>query len=366
MKILFCINTMTKGGAERVVSNLSNHFIKKNEVAILTMLDKNLAYELNNEIDYSSMKVTEKKRNIFGKILSFMNTARKYIKYIKSIKPDVIVSFLPYSSFYSIIAGKCLKIPVIVSIRNDPKIEYKSKINYFLMKLLYKHASAFVFQTEDAKKYFNEKIQNKSTIIANSISEEFITKIYNGERKKEVVTVGRLENQKNHKMLINAFAKLSKDFEDYKLLIYGEGTLKENLTDQIKSLHLEDKVFLPGRINNVKEKIYDASLFVLSSNYEGMPNALIEAMSLGLPCISTDCPCGGPKALIENETNGILVKVGDEEELKNKIELILSNKELQTKISENANKIQEILAPKKINQLWEDYIVKTRENYNVK
>ena len=113
-------------------------------------------------------------------------------------------------------------------------------------------------------------------------------------------------NKKNQKILIEAFSKIEGAYPEYELIIYGEGSLRETLEKQVRDLGIEQKVKLPGNDANVLEKIRDAGIFVLSSNYEGMPNALIEAMALGIPSISTDCPCGGPKTLVQPYINGLL------------------------------------------------------------
>lgn len=353
MKILFAIDTLGKGGAERVITNLANYFIKdsENEVSILTLRNVNIAYELNDKIRVINTENSKK------------NKISREIKCISSIKkvilednPDIIVSFLPAMTYRLMIANyKCHK-KVIISVRNDPKVEYRNIIKKLLMKILYAKANGFVFQTEEAKEYFSKEIQSKATIIPNPINEKFMGEPFEGKRKKEIVSVGRLEKQKNHELLIKAFSKISNEYKDFKLVIYGEGKERENLEKLISQLNMKNRIFLPGKTDNIKEKIYDTSLFVLSSDYEGMPNALMEAMALGLPVISTDCPCGGPKFLIENKQNGILVPVNDEKKLKEEIENVLKDKELERKLSSNANKICIELNPIEINKKWEKYI----------
>lgn len=368
MKILFCIDSMTKGGAERVVSNLTDYLVKKdlkNDVYILTITNSEVDYKLNEKVKLMSLeqKITlihdeTKRNNKFIKLKNFYTRVKKMKEKIHKIKPDVIVSFLPYTSFIVLLANKG-KIPVIVSVRNDPVVEYSSKMYNFLMRKLYPKASGFVFQTEDAKDYFKDVIKVQSIVIPNPINPNFIVKeSYKGKRKKEIVSVGRLFEQKNHKLLINAFSEITDKFPDYKLIIYGEGNERSNLEKLIKEKKLENKVFLPGLIDNVKNKIYDASLFVLSSDYEGMPNALMEAMALGLPVISTDCPCGGPKFLIKNNVNGILVEVNNVSEMKAAIEKILENKNFANKIADNACSIVTDLNPEKINYYWLNFILK--------
>ena len=224
------------------------------------------------------------------------------------------------------------------------------------MKRLYKKADKIVFQTNDAMNYFSEDIRKKGIIIPNPLNPIFLNSYYEGKRKKTIVSVGRLEEQKNQLMLIRAFSKISKEFNEYNLKIYGEGTLRSKLQNEIDRLELNEKVKLCGISNNIKEDIKDASLFIITSNYEGMPNALMEAMALGLPVISTDCPCGGPKFLIENKKNGILIPVGDEKVLIESIRMILNNNKFAIQIGKNALEIGEKLSPNIINQKWNDLI----------
>jgi glycosyltransferase involved in cell wall biosynthesis len=141
-----------------------------------------------------------------------------------------------------------------------------------------------------------------------------------------------------------------------KLVIYGDGECKDRLEDMIREKNLADRIALPGSVSNVADKIYKARIFVLTSNTEGMPNSIIEALALGLPVISTDCPCGGPAELIENGVNGMLVPVGDAYALADAFRRILEDKALEEKLRENAVKIKEKLAPDKVCREWEEYL----------
>lgn len=354
MKILFCIGNLSKGGAERVVANLCNYLIKEDETTIVTTKGKKSEYNLDERIKINCLENEEANKNF---ILKNIERIKKLQKIVKNENPDIIISFLPEPS-YRILFLKIFnhKLKVIVSVRNDPKVEYKSILSKCVMKILYPLANGFVFQTQEAKEYFNKNIQKKSVIIPNPIEEEFLCEPYTGKREKIIITVGRLEEQKNHKMLIDAFSKLPKEFSEYKLIIYGEGSLRKELEKQIKDLKLLNRVLLPGQVDNIKEKIYKASLFVLSSKYEGMPNALMEAMALGIPCISTDCPCGGPRFLIKDGYNGYLVPINDTYSLYKTMQNVLDKE--QTEISKRANKIIVNLNPNKINKDWHEYINK--------
>ena len=301
MKILFNCLSMEKGGAERVISILANKFIEKNDVTIVTLIKSKPKYNLNEkvkllQIDKEKYFELAKLKKIMIKL--FPNRLVKLAKVLVSEKPDVIISFLPEPSMRLMLIKKfnktIKKIPTIISIRNDPEIEYKNRIIYFIMKKLYKNVDGMVLQTEEAKNYFSKIInkEEKLEVIPNPINEKFIVNDpYTGEREKTIVTVGRLEKRKNQQLLIDSFREVEKTHKDYRLLIYGEGSLKRNLEEYVNSIGLSNKIFFKGRKDNIEKEIFKAGIFVLSSNYEGMPNALMEAMALGLPCISTDCPC---------------------------------------------------------------------------
>ena len=359
MRILICEAQFSAGGAERVVCNLATHLSKKHTVRVLSLTRSEIAYEMPKEVTFDFIDAQVYQSN--GKLSKIYNKLKKNIcrlfrlnKQIKSFKPDIILSFLPEPCFFTLFLKK-KNVPVIISVRNDPKIEYSSKGYHILMKWLYPKADGVVFQTEEAKDYFENIINCPVKVIPNPINPEFIRKPAS-KRQKNIVSVGRLTAQKNQKMLIESFAKLSPEFKEYTLTIYGEGELRESLLKEIHERHLENRVFLPGVEKDIKNKIYDASLFVLTSDYEGMPNALMEAMALGLPVISTDCPCGGPAFLIKNNMSGILVNVNDVKKLTKSIEKVLSDPAFSKKISLNASKIAQTLSPEKINKEWEGFI----------
>lgn len=365
MKICFFIGSMIeKGGSERVLSNLTKYFSTYTDVELLTILNSRIAYKIDDKVNVTHLDKKEileyKSTNKFISILKYIIRYGRYRKYLKKAKPDVVVSFMPEASFLSLLTPKSKKTRRIISVRNDPSKEFKNSIYKFLSKKLYKRADGFVFQTIDAKKYFNKEIQSKSIVIPNPINEEFIEdiSIINKKNNSSIVSVGRLDSQKNHFLLIDSFKEVLSKFPDATLVIYGEGSLRNKLEEYVKRNGIEDKIKLPGRVENIKEMIKEANCFVLSSNYEGMPNALMEAMALGLPVVSTDCPCGGPRFLIKNNVNGILVDTNNVKQMSEAIIKILSNKEFSKYISKNAKKIVEDLNPKKINKKWYDYVLR--------
>lgn len=358
-KIAFLITGLQAGGAERVISNLANNFAEKNyDVKIIVMKKTVSDYALNPNIDFAGADAVGKEgKNNFIKGLLF------YIKQIKNFKPDVIVSFLPKTIIISMLCKILFfrNIPVIVGERANP-VARKNIIGK-LNDILFKKADGCVFQTSDAKKYYNIIDESKQIILKNPVSSEFDVEPFKGERKKVIVTAGRLSEQKNHELLIEAFSKVKDKFPEYKLVIYGDGPLKDKLQNKIEAVGGENNIILAGRVNQIIDKIHDASLFVLSSNFEGMPNALLEAMSLGLPCISTDCPVGGPREIIVNNENGVLVKLNNADDMANAIDKILSDREFAEKIGNNANKIYNQFSVENVCNKWEAFVIKIMKKF---
>lgn len=350
MKIMLCISQLKKGGAERVMCNLANYFVLNNDVILYSLKNYEPAYELNKDIKLVI------NRSYAGKLKNNISRFKELNNIIKLEKPEIILSFLPQPSFFCLLLKLFNRIKVIVSVRNDPRQEYKKVSFKLLQKILFPLADGFVFQTEDAKKSFSKRIQKKSVIIANSLDSKFLVEPFCGTRKNEIVTVGRLFDQKNHIMLIDAFKKFHEIKKMYKLVIYGTGPKEEEIKQYIDKVGLKNSITLAGQVDNINDYIRDSKMFILSSDYEGMPNALMEALAMGIPCIATDCPCGGPRTLIKNGFNGFLVPIKDSEELSKKMIELEENSELQEKIALNASKSMKQYNPIVINKLWEDYI----------
>lgn len=353
MKIAFYINAIHEGGAERVMVNLASNFANEGDNVILIT-----SFKDSWEYSYS----TKIKRYILEENKTFRSTIKRNIfrilelrKVLKVESLDCIVSFMAEPNYRAIIASHGLKIKTIISVRNDPNKEYPGKIGNLLGKKLLPLADGCVFQTSEAQRWFPKKLQDKSQIIFNAVKEDFF-EINRQVVKNTIVTCGRLEEQKNHKMLINAFELVLKKHPDAKLMIYGEGKLRSDLTELIKSKGIEQNVLLCGNSNNVPEVLSKAEIFVLSSDYEGMPNALMEALAAGVPCISTDCPCGGPKSLITDKVNGRLISIKNEQQLANVLVELLDNKEMATGLGTEAQKRAFEFSPSKIYETWHKYV----------
>ena len=354
MKILFYINAIHDGGAERVMVNLAKYFSDIGyETILVTSFIDTWEYKIEGNVKRLTLEENEIKQ---GKIKRNFSRIIKLRDILKKEKPDVAVSFMAEPNFRLLVASLGLNVKTIVSVRNDPNKEYAGKIGKFVGKWILPIADGCVFQTKEAQEWFPERLQRKSTIIFNAVKEEFFH-IERTPMVGEIVACGRLVSQKNHKLLIDAFAEVVKEHPYARLKIYGEGSLRDVLQEQIDKLNLHDKAFLMGATNDVAKALQTADLFVLSSDYEGMPNALMEAMAAGVPCISTDCPCGGPRSLIENKINGYIISLNDKKELKNSIIDYMKQKKKED-ISNKTKKQASKFLPNKIHEEWQKYINK--------
>ena len=353
MKIMFYINTISYGGAERVIVNLANHFYDNGyDVVFVTTYKRETEYKLRDNIQRHVLLDRENYKFLKKNLLC----VKQLRKLLSTEKTDILVSFMAEPNFRAIFSSLGLKTKNLISIRNDPNREYPNVMFRFLAKFLYRLADCVVFQTKDAQSWFPNAIRKKSCIIPNQVNEQFF-QIVPAECHRDIVTVGRLTDQKNQEMLIRAFSRIANRIDD-NLIIYGDGQLRESLMKLVNDMSLSERVFLPGSISDVPNTVKSAKLFVLSSNYEGMPNALIEAMVLGLPCISTDCPCGGPRELFDEQKNGLLVKVGDECELAEKMLYLLKNESIRLEISNNAARAAMYFSSESIFAKWETFVKK--------
>ncbi len=306
-KYIFVTPTLSNGGAERVVSVLASSLAATRHVCVVKYFVMPNEYPVDKRVKTINLFCSKEefdKSTLIRKVLKIRTALKKEV-------PDFVIPFTFQIALPTAFASIGLKTINIQSMRIDPGSSPKSKIRRFIRDLLvYKSKCTFV-QNEKQRHYFKEKYQGKIHVLFNPVSDELfdIVPLYNN-RIYTICSVGRLEKQKNFKLLIDSFEKAFGGTERVILQIFGEGSCHEELNNYIKLKGLQKSVCLMGRSNNIKEVLRQADLFVLSSDYEGMPNALIEAMACGLPCVSTDCPTG-PSDLIENRHNGLLVKVGD-------------------------------------------------------
>ncbi len=342
--ILFFTAALGNGGAERVISILTHHLAEmKIPVEIVLYYDLEPFYEIHPTIKITYIEKETRSKNLLKNILWM----RSYFKK----KATLVISFLAQFNIVALVAMFATGIPVIVADRNDPRHMPKQSYLRLVRNVLYYLAKTVVVQTQQNKAYFSKALQEKCRIIYNPVDlRDLQGAALRTDKKHRIVSVARLMKQKNQLMLIDSFAQIKKEYPDYSLTIYGEGPFRGVLEQRIEELGLCESVFLPGRVQNVFDCIQDAELFVLSSNFEGMPNALIEAMCLGLPVISTRV--SGATDLIENGKNGLLTDVGDTAQLTECMKKMLSDSKLRYDCAKRAVEINELLRVDNIIQRW--------------
>lgn len=348
MNIGIIISAFTNGGAQRVAVSLSRWLNEHEQKSCIIALSESN----KNQYDASDVDLVRLKLN---------NKGSSIIKRLKTFDQDnnidaYIVMGVPMC-MYVMPALRGTYAKIIVSERNDPRNFQGKTSTKIVSRWLMNRADGFVFQTNDASDFY-KKYKSKSVVIPNPVADvpAVTDRTPNRLREKTIVTAGRLVSQKNHEMLIKAFSKIAGIFPDYKLVIYGEGDLKNELEKIAKDEGVGEKVFFPGSVNDLHQRIINSELFVLSSDFEGMPNALMEAMAMGLTSISTDCPCGGPKELIESGKNGFLIPVGDVEACAAKMAECLKNKGDADEIGYAALEAKNKYSKNTVCRKWLDYI----------
>ena len=342
-KVIFVVASMAGGGAERVIAILANGLVVKGiDVAIMMFAGSEVAYSLDSKVELVSIG-----GKTGGSMLARIERIKKMRMFFKQNKKATVIVFGLGASFYAVVADLFIKNPMIISERNDPAAcKYPG-----LRNLIYSRADHIVYQTDMAKESFPQYLQKNSTVIANPISSK-LPKRYNGERTNKIVAVGRLEEQKNYKLMLGAFSKVYKKYPNYKLHIFGKGYLEKELKELAKQLDISQGIVWEGFCKNVWNEIKDASMYLLASDFEGISNSMLEALGLGLPVIATDCPIGGSRMCISHRENGLLVPVGNLEALAEAMCEIIENKEFANRLSDNAYQIRVRFSEECIIKQW--------------
>lgn len=366
MIISFTCNNLNSGGAERVICNIANQLCEDGNYVNIICYKKleNFYYKLNNNVHIVEIdpKIQSRSSWIQRKLAGILNL----FKLRNAIKgSDIVISFYSKQNCYSILAARTLNIPIICGER-DHFFLNDGKFNHFLRRIFYPYANGFIHQTEDARNYLRKTcgIKCNDIIIPNPL---WITEFPDRNPiPGYICAVGRLAQQKNYEGIIEAFRIVHERIPEASLHIFGDGPEKSRLLTIINENSLESAVFLEGLSKDILNVYSKSEIFVMFSHGEGYPNALMEALSVGVPTISSDCPIGGPKDMIVDGINGCLVEVGNTLDLAEKIIDLLNSQELRVKLSKNAKKIRQINEFMTIYSSWVQYIDKVRDEYEKK
>ena len=316
LKIMLTTSVLTGGGAERVVSVWASELAEKGyDISLLLAGRTENEYSLSDKVKVYTIAPTYSAYQNMSKIQKILGRH----SVLKSVRPDYLISFLPHIQVLSLFTSVGLGIKRIETVRISPwHAEYNHGLNKILWKLCFETGSGIIIQSKDQAGYFRKAVQKKCVVIPNPISEIYEThykKVFQ-DNVTTLIAAGRLTEQKNYPMMIDAFALAMGQMQMANkpiLKIFGaedSPDYTEKLRAYIKEKGMDKYVHLMGRSSHIEDEYANADVFLMSSDFEGMPNALAEAMASKLVCISTDCKTG-PRDLIDHGQNGYLVPVGD-------------------------------------------------------
>ncbi|MBO4901528.1 MAG: glycosyltransferase [Lachnospiraceae bacterium] len=352
--IALVVNKNTSGGAERVMVNLAAYFASKEYRVMFINGDADSAfYPVDRRVE-----VIKLNDDHYPEYRRSAHIVRDLIKLFRREKPDAVIVFLFNMELPVILAGLLTHTRVYASVRNSMR-SFSRRICSF-RRHFYPRIAGVVFQSSRIAAHDDFKHLKNKAVIMNPLSAEMPDSpdvIGKSDRKKWIITAGRLVEQKNHKLLIDAFSDLLLEYPEYELHIFGKGPLLPDLEQQINSLHLEGKVVLESEVSDAIWNNRTSCCFVMSSDYEGFPNALTEAMASGIPVISSDFDSGVAVELIQDGENGFVFPVGEKQALLDAMRKMLSLTDAQyLDMVRKDLLIREMLDNETIGRQWEQFI----------
>ncbi len=372
MKIALLIPTLNGGGAERVMSTMANYWASHGHEVLLVTHDRseNDFYPLDSRVVRHGFDISKPPGSPLDTVKHNIQRITLPRRCMVDVRPDAVISFTVRMNVQNLIALRGTGIPVIVSERNNPLAQQQPLPFTLLRRYLYPKSSALVVQTEAARMWAlgfmpHEKVHVipnpvsmqqeslKQTIMACSTGQIIPGKGFDLHGCRHLITAaGRFTHQKGFDLLIEAFSRATRDTNDWCLMILGEGEDRSFMQDLISRLSLQDRVFLPGMIQNLEPVLKKSTFFVLSSRYEGFPNVLLEAMAMSLPVISTDCPFG-PSEIVNNGVDGILVPNGNVRALAGAMEHLMVHEDARRMLGEHARVSSERFSLDTVMHQWE-------------
>ena len=359
-RILFITNSLGFAGAEKMLTFVANSLSKRGHACCIVNLDVIGGYINEQKQQVSEQVVVHTVEQPPENMSRHKFRIQKLYQYTKEFKPDVLIGFTRFPSCYARIVGRMCRIPSIMSERGDPARTTPNTLKAKLILGVVNGSAGGVFQTEGAMVTYGKGLRKRGTVIPNPIFVQGqVPEVPFDKREKTVVTVGRLDNeQKRYDVMIRAFKIFSQSHPEYTLKLYGRGVDEDKIRNWAQEQGISDKVRLMGLTSKPMECIASDGMFLITSDFEGISNSLLEAMAVGLPCVSTDHTPGGARLLIQDHENGLLAPIGDSEALAKAMGEFADNPELARKCGENAKDVLVRFAPERMIDMWENYICK--------
>ncbi len=367
MRVAFLTNSIGFAGAEKVMAFVANSLSERGHSVYIVNFNSGGSYingytqSFRKSITVYTYdgKETGNKRHV--ELIRFvLDTSRR-------IKPDVFVGFTTFPNYVGKIVGTILRVPSIMSERGDPHVTINKQNLHSLLELcVINRSEGAVFQIQGAAEFFAKGLQRRGIIIPNPIFvNEKIEVVSATHREKSIVSVGRLDNfQKRYDIMIKAFALFSRTHSEYILKLYGEGMDKENIQKWADESGVSSKVKLMGLSKRPMRDICQDGIFLITSDFEGISNSLLEAMAIGLPCVSTNSSPGGARMLISNEENGLLCPVGDVASVAEALSRFADNPQLADICGQKAKSVVKRFNPTLLMDEWENYLKRIVYEYN--
>lgn len=354
MKVCFLVSNLMSGGVERTVVYVSKYFAKHGVDTTILSLSNEIFYTVDPAVKLKTLGIPRGYSNPFQKIIRMYSRMNGVRKNILGEQYDVVFCMAPEMARYIMPIRKSGAFKLISSERNNPKFD--NERDKRIKEKLFPQCDGIVFQTRRAMECFPKSIQERGVVIPNAVGNELAYEIQAASvKKKKFSAVGRLTKQKDYETMIRAFALFCRDNEDYELEIFGKGEDEDKLRTLSSELNISERVKFLGVSQEALKRISDSQAFLLSSIYEGIPNVLLEAMAIGMPCISTDCPFG-PRELIQNNDNGILVPVADVEAFAQAMDKFAKDTELASKCGDKAREVLNKYNIEEISRKYLDYV----------
>jgi len=357
--IVLVISSLAPGGSERVLARMANYWAGKGWRISLLTLDRDAPfYELEPSVNHIALGVTGHSRNAMVGILKNVRRIRELRRAIKALGPDAVVSFGDQTNVLTLLATGGLKTPVIVAERVDPRLYSIGWMWERLRRWTYPFADRIVVQTGEAAKYFGDRPRRRVSVVPNPVVIPEGLLVEPARRRghcRVIIAMGRLTKQKGFDLLLQAFARIAGEHPDWNLTIIGDGEMRPALESQRGSLGLQGRIEFTGIVKKPGAFFGSADVFVLSSRFEGFPNALCEAMACGLPAVSFDCP-SGPAEIIRDGIDGILVPDGDVGALASAMDRLMSDEAERKRLASRASEVVSRFSLERIMGLWEELL----------